>query len=167
MQIPSSTGPELFVAEDPCGYRRASADELIAAARAALDARIARQGSIASPEQAKAFAALRLGGLDYEVFAVIFLDAQNRIIDYREMFRGTIDRTAVYPREIVRAALDCNARSVLLMHCHPSGVAEPSMADDALTRQVKSALALVDTKVLDHLVVAGGAVLSFAERGLL
>jgi len=142
-------------------------DALIADAMAALDRKIQRQGQVASPADTKAFVTLRLGELAHELFAVIFLDAQNRIIDYREMFRGTLSQASVYPREVVKEALHLNAAAVIFSHCHPSGVAEPSRADELLTQTLKSALGMVDVRVLDHLVVAGGQVVSFAERGLL
>ena len=103
----------------------------------------------------------------HEVFVVIFLDAQNRVLSVEELFRGTLTQTAVYPREIVKAALRHNAAAVLLAHNHPSGISEPSRADELLTQTLKRALALVDVSVLDHFVVAGGSALSFAERGLL
>lgn len=110
---------------------------------------------------------LRFAGLDHEVFLVAFLDAQNRLRDAETMFRGTLTQTSVYPREVVKAALAHNAAAVAFAHNHPSGVPEPSRADEALTATLKSALALVDVRVLDHFVVAGGRTLSFAERGLL
>ena len=147
--------------------RPATDDEIIATARLALDAKIKRQGNIASPADAKAFVSLRLGDRQHEVFAVVFVDAQHRVIEYRELFRGTLTQTSVYPREIVKEALELNAAAVLLSHNHPSGVGEPSRADELLTQTLKSALALVDVRVLDHLVVAGGHCVSFAERGLL
>jgi DNA repair protein RadC len=102
-----------------------------------------------------------------EVFAVLFLDGQHRLLKLEEMFRGTLTQTSVYPREIVRRALELNAGAVILAHNHPSGVAEPSRADETLTQTLKSALQLVDVRVLDHLVVGQGTVISFAERGLL
>ncbi len=147
--------------------RPATADEIIAAALVALDAKIKRQGKVASPADAKAFVCLHLGNLPHEVFAVVYLDAQHRVIEYREMFRGTLTQTAVYPREVVKEALQFNASAVLLSHNHPSGLAEPSRADEHITSVLKNALALVDVRVIDHLVVGGGQVTSFAERGLL
>jgi DNA repair protein RadC len=105
--------------------------------------------------------------LEHEVFAVLFLDAQNRLIAYEELFRGTLTQTSVYPREIVKAALKHNAAGLILAHNHPSGVAEPSLQDQALTRTLAEALALVDVRVMDHFVVAGGGTVSFAERGLI
>ena len=110
---------------------------------------------------------LILHSREYEVFVVVLLDAQNRVLTSEEMFRGTLTQTSVYPREVVKTALKHNAAAVILAHNHPSGVAEPSHADQLLTQSLKQALALVDIKVLDHFIVAGGSALSFAERGLL
>ena len=120
-----------------------------------------------SPQQVRDFLSLKLGGLPREVFLVMFLDAQNRVLAHEEMFAGTLTQTSVHPREIVKRALYYNAGAVILAHNHPSGVAEPSRADEMITTQLKSALALVDVRVLDHFVVAGNTTLSFAERGLL
>jgi DNA repair protein RadC len=110
---------------------------------------------------------LRLAGLPHEVFVCLQLDAQHRVIAFEELFRGTLTQTSVYPREVVKAALRANAAAVIFAHNHPSGVAEPSHADEILTRSLKSALALVDVQVLDHFIVAGTRIMSFAERGLL
>lgn len=110
---------------------------------------------------------LTLGAQAREVFAVAFLDAQNRVIAWEELFTGTLTQTSVYPREVVKAALRHNAAAVIFAHNHPSGVAEPSSADQILTETLKRSLSLVDVKVLDHFVVTAGAALSFAERGLL
>lgn len=110
---------------------------------------------------------LNMRGLLYEVFQVLFLDTQNRLLASEEMFRGTLTQASVYPREVVRHALDHNAAAIIFAHNHPSGLAEPSRADEVLTRNLKQALALVDVKVLDHFIVAGEQCLSFAERGLL
>lgn len=120
-----------------------------------------------SPRQVRDFLRLKLGGLPREVFLVIFLDAQNRVLAHEEMFAGTLTQTSVHPREIVKRALYYNAGAVILAHNHPSGVAEPSRADEMITAQLKTALDLVDVRVLDHFVVAGNTTLSFAERGLL
>ena len=110
---------------------------------------------------------LRMQDLGHECFYCVFLDAQNRVIAAEELFRGTLTQTSVYPREVVKHALAWNAAAVILAHNHPSGVAEPSLQDQALTRTLAESLALVDVKVLDHFIVAPGACLSFAERGLL
>ncbi len=120
-----------------------------------------------SPKAVRDWLRLKLSGLGHEVFVAVFLDAQNRVIESEELFRGTLTQTSVYPREIVKRALAHNAAGVILAHNHPSGVAEPSQADRWLTDQLKSALGLVDVKVLDHFIVAGGSGLSFAERGWL
>lgn len=120
-----------------------------------------------SPQRVKDFLAMKLRALPHEVFAVLFLDSQHRLIEYRPMFQGTLAQTSVYPREVVKLALALNAGAVILAHNHPSGVAEPSRADEFLTQSLKSALALVDVRVLDHLVVGAAQVVSFAERGLL
>ena len=127
-----------------------------------------RHGStLSSPSSVRDFLRVTLTGREYEVFMVIFLDAQNRVIQAEEMFRGTLTQTSVYPREVVKGSLVNNAAAVIFAHNHPSGVAEPSRADEMLTQSLKQALALVDVKVLDHFVVAGSGVISFAERGLL
>jgi DNA repair protein RadC len=115
----------------------------------------------------KEFLKLSIGMRDHEVFVVLFLDAQHALIAAEEMFRGTLSQTSVYPREVVKAALRRNAGSVILAHNHPSGVAEPSRADEHLTQTLKAALALVDVRVLDHIVVARQGTVSMAERGLL
>ena len=122
---------------------------------------------LSSPQMVRQYLTLRMFSLPYEVFVVLFLDSQNRLIEAREMFRGTLNQTAVYPREIVSAALTLNAAAVILAHNHPSGVAEPSAADRLLTDALKSALSSVDIAVLDHLIAAGSGCTSFAERGLL
>ena len=119
------------------------------------------------PQKVKDYVALHLGSRGQEVFAVLFLDGQHRLLALEEMFHGTLAQTSVYPREVVRRALQLNAGALILAHNHPSGLAEPSRADEYLTQTLKSALQLVDVRVLDHLIVGRGTVLSFAERGLL
>lgn len=120
-----------------------------------------------NPDAVSEFLKIHFAGREYESFVVLFLDAQNRLISAQELFRGTLTQTSVYPREIVKAALSLNAASLILSHNHPSGAAQPSRADESLTQTLKAALALVDVRVLDHVVVAGPITLSFAERGLL
>ena len=136
-------------------------------ARRALAEEMKARDSLTSPAAVRGYLRLRMQELAHECFYCVFLDAQNRVIAADEMFRGTLTQTSVYPREIVKHALAHNAASVILAHNHPSGVAEPSVQDQALTRTLIEALALVDVKVLDHFIVAPGACLSFAERGLL
>ena len=122
--------------------------------------------SFTCPEDSKAYTKLQLASYEYENFACIFMDNRHRIIAFEKMFRGTIDGASVYPREVVKSALQHNAAAVIFTHNHPSGVAEPSQADQNITNRLKDALALIDVRVLDHLVV-GEEVISFAERGLL
>lgn len=123
--------------------------------------------ALASPQAVRDYLRLALSDKEHEVFVVVLLDAQHRVIECEELFRGTLTQTSVYPREIVKTALRHNAAAVIFAHNHPSGVAEPSHADELLTRSLKAALALVDVQTLDHFVVAGAQALSFAERGLL
>ncbi len=122
---------------------------------------------LSSPASVRDYLRMTLTGREYEVFMVLFLDAQHRVIDSEEMFRGTLTQTSVYPREVVKKSLFNNAAAVIFAHNHPSGIPEPSRADEALTQALKQALALVDVKVLDHFVIAASGVMSFAERGLL
>lgn len=127
-----------------------------------------RQGDLlTSPGAVRDYLRLAIGARPHEVFICIWLDAQHRVIQFDEPFRGTLTQTSVYPREIVKTALARNAAAVIFAHNHPSGVAQPSQADEMLTRNLRDALALVDVRVLDHFVVAGNQAMSFAERGLL
>ena len=135
--------------------------------RRALRETIDRGAALSSPQAVRDYLRLKLQGREHEVFVAVFLDAQNRVLDVEDLFRGTLTQTSVFPREIVKRALHYNAAAVIFAHNHPSGVAEPSRADEALTQTLKHTLALVDVKVLDHFVVGGDAAMSFAERGLL
>jgi DNA repair protein RadC len=144
-----------------------SDDTLIAQALEILARRIYAKDTLAAPGAVRDYLRLLLAGREHEVFVAVLLDAQNRVLSCQELFRGTLTQTSVYPREVVKVALAANAGAVIFAHNHPSGCSEPSRADELLTQQLKSALALVDIKVLDHFVVAGGESLSFAERGLL
>ena len=122
---------------------------------------------LSSPEHVRHFLSLHLTGLGHEVFSGLFLDNRHRVIEYRELFTGTIDSAAVYPREIVKRCLSTNAAAVIFAHNHPSGVAEPSDTDVRLTRKLVDALALIDVRVLDHLIIGQGVTTSLAERGLM
>ncbi|MDP3513016.1 MAG: DNA repair protein RadC [Sulfuritalea sp.] len=122
---------------------------------------------LSAPGTVRDFLRIHFANQEHESFIALWLDAQNRLIAAEELFRGTLTQTSVYPREVVKAALRANAGAVIFSHNHPSGVAEPSRADELLTGNLKQALALVDVKILDHFVVAGSATISFAERGLL
>ena len=123
--------------------------------------------ALGSPEQTRPFLRLKLVDRKHEVFGALFLDNRHRVIQVVEMFQGTIDGASVHPRVVVQRSLELNAAAVVFFHNHPSGVAEPSHADEAITRRLRDALALVDVRVLDHFVVAAGESVSFAERGLL
>ena len=136
-------------------------------ARRALEEDIRERDAMSSPQTVREFLRLTLGGKAHEIFMAMFLDAQNRLLGSEELFHGTLTQTSVYPREVVKAALRYNAAVVIFAHNHPSGVAEPSRADELLTQTLKQALSLVEIKTLDHFIVAGSRTLSFAERGLL
>ncbi|MDK7587448.1 JAB domain-containing protein [Alcaligenes faecalis subsp. phenolicus] len=158
----------LLVRDADGAMRPASRKEILAVARELVNADDLRGHDLSSPALVKEFLRLRLNAaLEYEVFGLILLDGQNRLIEYLEPFRGTINQAAVYPREVVKLALAKNAQSVMLVHNHPSGAREASRADIALTKHLKDALALVDVRVLDHFIVAGSEVVSMAEAGLL
>jgi len=147
--------------------KRAELLAVLELARRALAQQLRSREVFGSPEAVKQYLQLHLGGLGHESFAVMFLDAQNRLIEMEVMFRGTLTQTSVYPREVVVRALHHEAAAVVLAHNHPSGTVQPSRADEALTQTLRAALALVDVRVLDHVIVAPGAALSMAERGLL
>lgn len=156
----------LFLAEKevpPSHEPLAAARELV---RRWLLEELCREPVLSQPARVREFLRVHFAGQEQESFVSLFLDAQNRLITAEELFRGTLTQTSVYPREIVKRALLWNAAAVIFGHNHPSGVAEPSHADEALTQALKQALALVDVKVLDHFVVAGNVAVSFAERGL-
>jgi DNA repair protein RadC len=123
--------------------------------------------SLSAPGAVKAYLRLRYAGAEREIFCVLYLDSQNRLIAAEDLFAGTLAQTSVYPREVVKGALAHNAAAVILAHNHPSGTAEPSRADEALTQTLKTALACIDVKVLDHFVVTAHEAASFAEKGLL
>jgi DNA repair protein RadC len=135
--------------------------------RRSLAEQMQQRDVLASPQAVRDYLRVALARLEHEVFMALFLDAQNRVIAAEELFRGTLTQTSVYPREVVKRALVHNAAAVILAHNHPSGVAEPSRADEFLTQTLRQSLSLVDARVLDHFIVAGNGVVSFAERGLL
>ena len=145
--------------------KRENAD-IIARAIALLHKDLSARPAFSSPAAVRQYCQLNLAALDHEVFGVLFLDVQNRLIAYEAMFRGTLTQTSVYPREVVKAALKADAAAVILTHNHPSGSVQPSRADEALTQTLKAALALVDVRVLDHIIVGSNETLSMAERGL-
>ncbi len=147
--------------------KRAELLAVIEMARRALAEQMQSRPVFDTPGRVKDYLSLHLRGREHEVFAVMFLDGQHRLLRVEDMFRGTLTQTSVYPREVVKRALALNAGAVVLAHNHPSGVAEPSRADEFLTQTLKAALQLVDVRVLDHLVIGQGQVVSMAERGLL
>lgn len=149
------------------GYREATFDEIMSAARTALNHKVRRGTGLTCPRVTRDFLMIRLGSLCHEVFTLIYLDNHCRFIAAQDLFRGTIDRATIHPREVVKEALKHNAAKVILAHVHPSGFAEPTKADHYITERLKHALALVDIRVLDHVIVAGGETMSFAESGLL
>lgn len=152
------------------GLGPAKSAELMAVmemARRSLQGGLSTQPVFNSPQLVKDYLQMRLGSLPHEVFAVLFLDAQHRLIACEELFRGSLTQTSVYPREVVKRTLELNAASLILAHNHPSGLLEPSRADELLTQTLKTSLQLIDVRILDHLVVGRGGALSFAERGLI
>lgn len=136
-------------------------------ARRALKEQAKQRDALTSPQAVRDYLRLQLGSREYEVFMAVFLDTQNRVIAMEELFRGSLRETSVYPREVVKRALHLNASALIFAHNHPSGVAEPSRADESITQALKQALALVDVRVLDHFIVAAGGGVSLAERGLI
>lgn len=155
----------LYVRNSAGRYTEATADRVVAAARAVAEQRVQRGQVFSDPTLASRYFQDMLGCLEREVFAVAFLDTRHRLIEYAELFKGTIDGAEVHPREVVKHALRCNAAAVILAHNHPSGTTEPSAADRAVTARLKQALALVDVRLLDHVVVAGRDSTSLAARG--
>ena len=152
------------------GLGPAKCTELLAVlelARRAMAQQLKARTVFANPDAVKQYLQLHLSGKPHEVFAVLFLDVQNRLLALEELFRGTLSQTSVYPREVVLRALHHQAAAVVLAHNHPSGTVQPSRADEALTQTLKTTLALIDVRVLDHVIVAPGEALSMAERGLL
>lgn len=165
--VSDTTVPYLSPAESPdalVNHKLAVAREILLRD---LVAQMQSGPALRSPEAVRAWLRLRCADLEHEVFIVLYLDVQNHLIEDEEIFRGTLTHTSVYPREVVKSALARNAASLLFAHNHPSGSTEPSTADRALTQALKQALAVVDVRVLDHFIVAGDNILSFAEQGLL
>jgi DNA repair protein RadC len=147
--------------------KRAQFEAAMELARRSLKDDMRSASALTSPGTVRDYLRLAIAEREHEVFVCLWLDAQHRVIACEELFRGTLTQTSVYPREIVKAGLRANAAAVIFAHNHPSGAAQPSQADELLTRNLKDALSLVDIKVLDHFIVAGHQTLSFAERGLL
>ena len=154
--------------QDPPEYVVSTDDAIIKQALTILEGRLRAPGiQLTSPSASRDFLTLKLAELPHEVFVCLWLDGQNRLIEYSELFRGTLTQTSIYPREVVKEALRHNAGAVIFAHNHPSGNQEPSPADLAITRRLKEALALVEVRVIDHLVIGGTQSVSLAERGIL
>jgi DNA repair protein RadC len=160
-------GAELETIKGLGPAKRAQFAAAIELARRSLQEKMKKNAALTSPGEVRDYLRLALSRREEEAFVCIWLDAQHKVIEIQEAFKGTLTQTSVYPREIVKAALARNAAAVIFAHNHPSGVAQPSQADELLTRNLKEALALVDVKVLDHFIIAGNQAISFAERGLL
>ena len=156
----------LFVRESGRRYRKATNDEVLAHV-GALAYRSAVGQSMTSPRAIKDFLKTRCARLDHEIFGVIFLDNRHRVKHVEDVFRGTIDGSSVHPRDVVKLALEQAAAAVVIFHNHPSGIAEPSQADEMITERLRQALGLMDIRLLDHFVIGGDSVVSFAERGLI
>jgi len=157
----------LYVRDERGEFVPADAELIMAAAKAYLRTQVRRGVPLTSPQVVRDFLTVNLSQRDVEYFCLLLLDTRHRLLRFVELFRGTIDGASVHPREVVKVALESRAAAVVLVHNHPSQVSEPSAADELITRRLKDALALIDVRVIDHLIVAGADVLSFSERGLI
>jgi DNA repair protein RadC len=168
LSFETAVDTSVLMVRDATGqYRPAAASEVLQAAQNLLAKQLHGKVVFDSPKVVQDFLKAKLSMLEHEVFSVLMLDSQHQLIEYVELFRGTVSQTSVYPREVVKESLARNAAALILVHNHPSGVATPSRADEQLTTQLKTALSMVDVRVIDHMIVAGNDVLSFAERGLI
>lgn len=165
MSHSTNSAPVLFVADAFGRYYHAKPQQVLASARQIIDKSVHTGVAMSTPQVVCDYLTLKLAGLEHEVFAALFLTARHQLIEYTELFRGTIDGTSVHPREVVKAALAVNAAAVIFAHNHPSGMAEPSEADRSVTIELKNALQLVSVRVLDHIVVGGPNTVSLAQRG--
>jgi len=157
----------LYVRDERGNFLVASSDVVIGAAKRHLRGKVRRGTALTSPDVVRDFLSVTLGDRDCEYFCLLLLDSRHRVLRFVELFRGTIDGASVHPREVIKVAIETGAAAVVLVHNHPSQVAEPSTADELITRRLKEGLALIDVRVLDHLIVAGSEVVSFSERGLI
>jgi DNA repair protein RadC len=160
-------GNAMYVRDEQGQFEIASCALILEAARTQLRSRVRRGTPLNNPQLVRDFLTVTLGDRDCEYFCLLLLDTHHRLLQFVELFRGTIDGARVYPREVVKTVLDARAAAVLVVHNHPSQVAEPSAADELITRKLRSALDVIEVRLLDHLIVAGADVVSFAERGLL
>lgn len=144
-----------------------TAEEIIDAAKSIMESMMVQRDAFTNPNIVKDYLRARIGNLEHEVFTVMFLDNQNRLIKAEDMFRGTIDGAGVYPREVAKAALKNNASALVIAHNHPCGLLEPSAADQRITQRLIVAMELLDVRILDHVIVSAEGAMSFAERGLM
>lgn len=166
MSVVTSDARTLYVWEAG-GYRPATLEEMVQAARQALAQKFRRGRRLSSMALVRDYLQIVLAPKAYEVFCLLLLDSKEHVLEFTEVFRGTLDMSSVHPREVVRDVLQYNAAAVILVHNHPSGIAEASHADELVTQRLKTVLALIDVRVIDHLVVGANDVFSFAEHGLL
>lgn len=164
-QFSSFIDSSLFLRDEQGQYLLATPEQILEIERRVVDLQVRDGMLFSSPAVVKSFLGTKLAGYEREVFVMLSLDTRHRFLDFVELFYGTIDGAEVHPREVVKRALRCNAAAVIIAHNHPSGDAEPSAADRAITARLKQALALVDVRLLDHFVVAGPNIVSLAERG--
>lgn len=162
-----SVSSKLFIRGDNRRYQLATPEAIVEAALQIVGQNMGTGDALTSPQLARDYARMRLAKLEHEVFALFLLDNTHRLIEYVELFRGTVASCTVYPREVVKLALARNAAAIILAHNHPSGIVEPSQADLRVTEKLTSSLALIEVRVIDHLIVGGPNILSFSERGLL
>jgi len=159
---------KLFVSDSQGNYAPASDKIVIEAARHAVEKKLSRRGlTFSGPQSTKQYVPVLLGGLDYEVFCVAYLDNRHRLIEFQQLFRGTIAGCSVHPREIIKETIRLEAAAIILFHNHPSGDPTPSHADELITNRIKEALAMIDVRLLDHCIVAGASVKSMGEMGLI
>lgn len=157
---------QLFVSDSKGNYQPASENHIVGAASKITAQRLTGK-TLASPAETAQYLILKLSRLEIEEFHAVFLDNRHRVISLEKLFSGTLNGAAVYPREVIKRALKLNAAAIIFAHNHPSGVAEPSQADEQLTQRLRDALALVEVRVLDHIIIGGDSHVSFAERGLI
>ena len=157
----------MYTIQHDGSYQAVSDEMVVDTALNLVRARFTRGSTLSSPRATREFLQLKLAPLEFEIFSCVFLDNRHRVLAYEEMFRGTIHGASVHPREVVKRALALNAAALIVAHGHPSGVSEPSQADELVTRHLRDALALVDVRLLDHIVVGIDAVCSMAERGMI
>jgi DNA repair protein RadC len=157
----------LFIHRADGAVEAATSEQILSAARQVLAHRVRRGATLNSPRRVYEYLTVKLGTLDYEVFGLVLTDKRHKVIECVELFRGTIDGASVYPREIVKLILERQAASVVLFHNHPSTVCDVSHADELITQRLRDCLAMIEVKVIDHLIIGGGSVFSMAEKGLL